>query len=234
MSKRALGIIGLVAGVILIGALYGLILRGILAEREQQAFLEEQIEPRQTALADRREEAEVLPARQIELAAVQAEQAAVQAELAAAQLAFPSEVESTQVLAQVVEAAGIHQANLLRLEARSPTTTTLDERTYLVFAYEVEAKGELGTLSAFLNSLDSGPIGTLSLDQIRMEALPTPEDPSTPLTSTIPAPVATPAGTFEMYQLSLVIRVQVRLSGPGISPGQPAGTPIPGEEEGGQ
>lgn len=220
MSKRTVGIIGLVTGLLLVGLLYGLILRGILLERERQATLQEQVRILETVLVSQQEETQVLPTRQAELATVQAEQATVQAELLAARLTFPSEVDSTEVLAHIVAAAAIHRTNLRQVQARDPVTVTIDAATYRIFAYDVRVEGELETLTALLTALESGPIGTLSLDQVRVEVLPTPDT----------APVATPTEGAAMYQASLVVQVHVRLAEPGTSPLPPASTPISPEE----
>ena len=91
-----------------------------------------------------------------------------------ARLAFPSEVDSTEVLAHVVTTAAINDANLRLLQARDPITATVDELAYLILAYDIAAEGELDDLFAFLTDLESGPVGTLSLDQVRLEVLPTP------------------------------------------------------------
>jgi tetratricopeptide (TPR) repeat protein len=220
MSKRTIGIISLVGGVLLVGLLYILILRGVLRERDRQSILGAQIEPLEMALANQQEEAQELPTRQAELVAIEAEQATVQAELMTARLAFPSEVDSTEVLAHVVAAAAINNANLRQLQARDPITATIDELAYLIFAYDVRAEGELDDLSAFLTDLESGPVGTLSLDQIRIEVLPTPGATS----------IAPPAEGPVIYQASLVVQVQVRMADPGTSPLPPVGTPVSPEE----
>ncbi len=225
MSKRIATILGAVAGLLIIGALYGLILRGIVQERKQQADLEMQIEPLEIAIASQ-QDSQTLPTRRAELATLQVEQAAVQSELVGARLTFPSEVDSTEVLSHIVDAATIHRANLRQLQARDPITTTVDELTYRVFAYDVTAEGELEALSAFLTALESGPVSTLSLDQVRFQTLPTPTPPP-------PTPDATPVATTEgptVYQASLVVRVHVRLADSGTPPLGLAGTPVSPEE----
>ncbi|MBU0702757.1 MAG: hypothetical protein KKC18_02695 [Chloroflexi bacterium] len=189
MSKRTIGLISVAAGVLLIALLYGLIVRGVLAQREQQALIEDQIAPLEAALAGQEGGVQVLPTRQTELATLQAE-------LVAAQFAFPIEVDTTEVLAHIVTTAATHRVNLLQLQARDPLTATIGTGTYRIFAYDVETEGTLDTISAFLATLESGPIGTLTLDQMSLEAQPTP-----------------PAA----YRASLVIRVYVRLAEPDIS-----------------
>lgn len=167
MNKRTLLTIGLAVSLILILAAYGLILRGILLERERQADLQMQIEPLEEALAGQMAGQQVLSARQAELATLQAE-------LAAAELAFPSEVDSTAVLDYIVAAADSNHVSLRRIEARDPLTGTIGSSEYTIFIYEVEVEGELDTVPTFLAALESGAISTLSIDQIRLEAQPPP------------------------------------------------------------
>lgn len=221
MSRRTVGVIGLVGGLLLVGLVFVLLLRGIWQEQDRQQWLEDQIAPLEIALASQKGEALELPTRQAELQAARAEQATVQAELVAARLAFPSEVDSTEVLAHVVTAAAIHDVNLRQLQARAPMTVTVEERAYLIYAYDVKVEGEMDRLSAFLTDLESGPVETMSLDQLRIEALPTP----TPGALSGLAPSEGP----EVYQASLVVMVRVRLAGPDTTPLPPGGTPIPPE-----
>lgn len=227
MSKRAIAIIGAAAGVALILALYGLIVRRILLQREEQAVLEEQVRPLETALAGRQEKAQSLPARQAELEAVQAELAIVRAELVAARLAFPSELDSTEVLAHIVATAAIHRANLRQVQAHDPVTTTVDTGTYRILTYDVEAEGELDSLAEFLTGLESGPVGTLSLSQVHIEALPTPTAASPTM---VPTSVATRIGTPTIYRASLVVQVYVRLVQPGSPLLPSASTPLSPEK----
>ncbi|MFQ6100202.1 MAG: hypothetical protein ACE5OS_03055 [Anaerolineae bacterium] len=182
MSKHTLGIIAASAVALLAIALYVLIVRGILFEREQQAALEMQIEPIEMGLAGQQGGDQVLPTRQAELATLQAE-------LEEAQFAFPSEVDSTRVLNYVITAAADHSINLRRVQARDPITATLGiSSTYRIFAYNVEVEGELEPISNFIAALELGPIDAMNLDQIYLEALPTPA----------------------VYRASLVIQVYVR------------------------
>lgn len=220
MNKRTIRIIGVAVGMVLIALLYGLILRGILHEREQQTLLEEQIGPLEAALADQEEGEQVLPTRQAELATLQAE-------LVAAQFAFPSEVDSTEVLAHVVAAASTHRVNLRQVQARDPLTVTLGTGTYRIFPYDVEVEGGLEAISAFLTALESGPIGTLMLDQVHVQALPTPTALLTPPGS---PPIATPTEDALVYRASLLVQVYVRLAGPATTPLPPVGTSVSPEE----
>ncbi len=167
MNKRTLLTVGLATGLIVILLGYGLILRGILLERQRQADLEMQIGPLEEALAGQMAGQQVLATRRAELATLQAE-------LRAAELAFPSEVDSTAVVGYILAAADSNHLSLRRIEARDSLTGTIGSSEYTIFIYEVEVEGELDTVLAFLATLESGAISTLSIDQIRLEAQPPP------------------------------------------------------------
>jgi tetratricopeptide (TPR) repeat protein len=220
MSKRVLVTAAVAASVLAVATLYGLLLRGILLERGQQASLEEQIELVATALAAQQEEGQALPTRQAELEAAQSDLAAVEGKLVAARLAFPSELDSTEVLADVISAAAIHRTNLRRVQAREPVTVTIESSTYRLLAYDVAVEGTLDAVSAFLVALESGPIGTMSLDNIHLQAPPTPA-PTLENATPIPTPTEGPP----LYQVSLVVQVYLRQMAPGSTTGPPAGTP---------
>ncbi len=177
MSKRTITIIGAAAGALMIVLLYGLILRAILFEQEQQTLLEDQIASLEVLSGQ-----QVLPTRQAELATAQAE-------LLAAQFAFPREVDTTEVLAHIVATADDNHVDLRKVQAHAPITVTIGEGAYRLFIYDVEVEGELNTISAFLTDLEAGPIGTLTLDQIRLEAQPESET---------------------VYRVSLAVQVYVR------------------------
>ena len=167
MNKRTILTIGLAVGLALILLAYGLILRGILLERQQQADLEMQLEPLEALLDGQGEGGQALATRQAELAALQAK-------LASAELAFPSQVDSTAVVDYIVTAADNNGVSLRRIEARDPLTGTIGGSEYTAFVYEVEVEGGLETIPNFLAALESGAISTLSIDQIHLEAQPPP------------------------------------------------------------
>lgn len=227
MNQRIVRIIGALVGIVLIGLAYGLIVRSVLLARTEQATLEDQIAPLEAVLAGQEDETQALPMRQVELATVQAEQATVEAELMNARLAFPSEVDSTEVLAHIVAAAAVHGADLRQLHARAPYTVTVDAVIYRVLAYDVKAQGELDTLSAFLTALDAGPVGTVTLDQVRLETWPTPTPPPPTPGST---PDTRPTDNLVLYQASLVVQVYVRPVEIGTSPSPSEITPVSPEE----
>lgn len=181
MNKRTIAIVGAAAGAVLILALYVLIVRAILTERRVQASLKEELAIIEEALAGQQDGAPVVPTRQAELATLQAE-------LAAAEFAFPSEVDSTAVLDYVIAAAADNGVTMREVQAQDPLTTTLGSTAYRIFAYDIQVEGGLDPIAAFLATLESGDIETLTLDQIRIEAQSTPA----------------------IYRASLVARVYVR------------------------
>lgn len=200
MNSRTKKIVGISLGFALLLAAYGVIALAIRAERQRQTDLEQQIGPIQTAIALQREGAAVLPTRQAELATLQAQRDAFQ-------FTVPSEVDSTEVLAHIVTTAAAQGVNLRRLEAHDPSTVTVGAGVYWVLGYEVQVEGDLSAVSAFLTALESGPIGTLVLDEVRLEARPTPTftPPSSP-DALAPSPLP--------YRATLIVRVYAREAGP--------------------
>jgi len=194
VSKRAITIVGVTVGISLILLLYVLIMRGFLFERQQQDDLEAQIQPLESALAAQQQGAKVLSTRREELQALQAE-------LEEAQFAFPSAVDSTKVLYFVYTAAEANRVTTPMVQAHSLITTTLGGITYSIFAYDVEVEGDLAAIANFIEELELGPVETLALDQILLEAQP-------PLKETsAETPAETPASA---YRATFVIQVYVR------------------------
>ncbi|TET54130.1 MAG: tetratricopeptide repeat protein, partial [Anaerolineales bacterium] len=150
--------------------------------------------------------------------------ATLEAELLAAQLAFPSEVDSTEVLAHVVATAAVNRVNLRQVQAQEPITTEVGNGTYLVLPYEVEVEGELEALASFLVDLEAGPISTLTLDEISIMALPTPtpDAEATVAANTAPTILVDPV----LYRVSLELTVFVRQAEPGDTEPTPGGTSI--------
>ena len=167
MNRRTLAIVGAAAGAALILLAYVLIVRSIAAERQARVGLQAQIEPFETALDAQQQGADVLPTREAELKILQTE-------LAAIQFAFPSEVDSTEVLNYVIASAGESGVSLQQLEAQEPITETIGEDVYRLYAYDVEVEGTLEATSAFLAALERKAIKTMGVDRIYMEAQPTP------------------------------------------------------------
>lgn len=213
MNKRTLTIIALAAGGIFILLAYVYILHNTDLEREKQRDLEPQL----TAMSASQEGQESIHAA---LVTRQVELTTAEAQLAAVQLALPSEVDSTEVLAEVVTTAAIHRVNLSRIVAHAPTTVTLEGLAYRILVYDIAAEGDLAHVAAFLGALESGPIGSMTLDgvQIQVQATPT---PNPTLASTMEPP---------SYRANLSLKIYTRIATPGAGPLPPVATLVSPEK----
>ncbi len=224
MKKRTRTIVAVV-GVLVILIAYGVIVGAIIAERNEQSDLEDSIAPLETAVAAERAGADTLPTRQTELAKLEAE-------LHEAQLAFPSEVDSTEVLAHVVATAAVNRVNLREVQAQEPITTVVGTSVYRILPYDVEVDGELEAIAAFLVDLEGGPISTLTIDEISVLAQPTPTPTPGPTGAGQSLPGTDPflEQAPVIYRVSLELRVFVRLAEPGTPGSGPAATQVSPQE----
>ncbi len=209
MTRRTV----LVGGAVISGAIaligFALISGELQRHSDLQTSLDDQINLVQVARTAQAQGAQVVETQQAELATAQAG-------YAAAQLSFPTEVDSTEVLAHVIATAALNRVTLRSIQAHAPTTTTVDASTYLIYAYDVAAEGDLANVSSFLSQVERGPVGTLNLDRITIQALPTLVATPTPLPA---APTPTPDPP--LYRASLVVVVRVRLAAPHTTPVAP-------------
>lgn len=238
MNKQTLTGILIALVVILSLVLYALLGRSLLGQRALQANLDEQIAIARAALEKDAQGAQVMETRRAELATAQAE-------LALVQFSFPTEVDSTAVLAHIYETAVRHRVNWRSVQARPPATTTPSPDVYVIYAYDAIVEGPLENIVAFLTDLESSSIRTLTLDQIKLQALPTlaatltptPRSPTPTATATPPPPqrstrtpfptvVITPTTPAPMptdpplYSVSVAVVVYIR---PAISTLTPSG-----------
>ncbi len=211
-------ILGAVIGSLAMLVVFALIIGEIQHQTELQSGYADQIGPVRSALTAQAGGAQVVQTRQAELVTVEAD-------YNAAQLSFPTEVDSTEVLAHVIATAALNRVTLRSIQAREPVSSTVGSSSYLIFAYDVAAEGELDNVSAFLTQVEKGPVGTLNLDQITIQALPTPVATLTPLPTLHAISSPTPTIDPPLYRTSLVIIVRVRLAGAGTTPVAPR-TPI--------
>ena len=218
MNRRTITILGAVIGSLAVLVIFALIIGEIQRQTELQAGYAEQLGPVHSALTAQAGGAQIVQTRQAGLVTVEAD-------YNAAQLSFPSEVDSTEVLAHVIATAALNRVTLRSIQAREPVSSTVGSSSYLIFAYDVAAEGELDNVSAFLTQVEKGPVGTLNLDQIAIQALPTPVATLTPLPTLHALPSPTPTIDPPVYRTSLVIIVRVRLAGPGTTPVAPR-TPV--------
>jgi tetratricopeptide (TPR) repeat protein len=195
--NRRIVIIGIVIIALLIVA-HGLLLNGIRQQRLEREAMATQLAPVQQAMEEEKEEVPILITRQ-------AEYEAKQAALDAINLSFPSETDTTRVLALVVLQADTHNVRLPRISARPATTLTMGGVNYRVLGYDVTAQGALNAVSGFVRALETGPISSTALSQISVAAQPTP----------------TPGGAIPAYRSEITLKIYTRPLAPGAEP--PAG-----------
>jgi len=212
LSKRLVPAIILVAiGASLLIA-YGVLWRGITRNRELQADYAAQRDLLGTAAAGLQSNTDILATRQAQLDSLETQ-------LGAAEIVVPSEIDSTEVLAELVTTARVYDVSLRRIEARQPTTATVAGNDYRVLQYDTTATGALPAVTAYLAALEAGPISTLGLISAQLQLRPTPTpEPGTAITTTIDAP--------GIYDASLSVRIYTRLVP--VDPAVP-GTPLPPE-----
>ena len=217
MSRKTLTLI--LIGVVVVLAVIGyvLIARSITSQRDAQTGLDQQIEVAQAGVTARKQGALVVETRQAELSTAQAS-------LGQTQFTFPSEVDSTEVLAHIIATGALNRVNLREIRARAPISTTLNSSVYLIYTYDVRAEGTLADVSTFLDKVESGPVGTLLLDQIKLQVLPTVAT-ATPLPTVNLAPLPTPTTDPPIYSTSLTVIVYVRQASANTTPAPPR-TPI--------
>jgi hypothetical protein len=211
MSKRTRLIVGATIGGLIVLIAFGLLFGNLQSQSDLQASLDDQIGIIQLARTAQAGGAQVVETQQAQLVTAQAD-------YAAAQLSFPTDADSTEVLAQIITIAAVNRVTLRSIQAHAPTTATVGSINYLIYAYDVAADGELANVSAFLTKVESGSISTLNLDQIKIEALPTPVATLTPIPAAKAEPLPTPTLDPPWYRASFVIAVRVRLASTGVTP----------------
>jgi len=112
------------------------------------------------AADDVRQDLEVLPGRL----------AQARRELQAAQAAFPSELNSNNVMQTVLELASESQVGVRSVEALPPVAESAEEpRTEITLTYNVEVEGKFGQLMAFLEALEEGEISTTRISTFSLQ-----------------------------------------------------------------
>jgi hypothetical protein len=218
VNRRILGIGGSVLGSLAVLIVFALTIGEIQRQTELQAGYADQLAPVRSVRTAQAQNTQVVQTRQ-------AERVTVEADYNAAQLAFPSEVDSTEVLAHVIATAALNRVTLRSIQARAPVSSSIGSSAYLLYAYDVAAEGELANIADFLTQVENGPVGTLNLDPIAVQALPTPVVTLTPLPTLPIIPSFTPTIDPPLYRTSLVIVVRVRLAGADTTP-LPPRTPV--------
>jgi hypothetical protein len=107
-----------------------------------------------------RQDLEVLPDRLAE----------AQQELQAAQAAFPSELNSNNIVQMVLELAGESQVDVRSVDALSPIAESGEEsEAETTLTYDVEVAGDFGQLTAFLEALEEGETSTIRVSTFSLE-----------------------------------------------------------------
>jgi len=208
---------------------YAGLLASYLQERRTQTSLQEEVDLLSVAISQ-----EATEARKAELERALATAQAEQIEL---RYIFPTALDTTEIVAHVIDAAAQTHVQLASVQARAPVTLTSETGEYEILSYDLQVEGTLPDLKTFFQKLENGPIGTLTLEQLEAGLAPTPTP--TPLTPVpTPTPVrrgspsptpqltATPTPTaqpgLERYRLVLRLQIYTRRAEPTPTP-QPQG-----------
>ncbi len=212
--------------------IYAALLLSYLRERSTQASLQEEVDLLSVALSQ-----ETSEARKAELERALATAQAEQMEL---RYVFPTALDTTEILAHVIDAAAQTHVQLFSIQARAPVTLTSETGEYEILSYDLQVEGTLPDLKAFFQKLENGPIGTLTLEQLEAGLAPSPTPtPLTPVPTPTPArrasptptpqPTATPTPTaqpgLERYRVVLRLQIYTRRVEPTPTP-QPQGVAI--------
>ncbi len=145
----------------------------LLRQHPDQGELSSQIDSAAAVLAsadDVRQDVEDLPARL----------AAARQELVAAQAAFPSELDSNNIIQTILALADENQVRVLRVDAVPPTAEPADaeppatepaEETEgpRILSFDLEAEGDFGQLVAFLEALEGGATSTTRVSTFALQ-----------------------------------------------------------------
>ena len=136
----------------------------LLQERFDQDSLSSEIESGEAVLAtadDLSADLEDMPARL----------AQVRDELDAAQIAFPSELESNNVIQTVLALADENKVHVLSIHAASPPATESEEETTAdaSLSFNLKAEGYFGQLIVFLGALEEGETSTTRVDTFALQ-----------------------------------------------------------------
>jgi hypothetical protein len=111
------------------------------------------------------------PDSQQDLEELEARLEAAGQELAAAETAFPSELDSRNILETILSYVGESQVRLIRIDIQPPTTGGDEAGAYSVLSSNLEVEGDFGQLVAFVEALEEGAsgatkIGTFALQDV--------------------------------------------------------------------
>ncbi|MEW6233084.1 MAG: hypothetical protein AB1566_12330 [Chloroflexota bacterium] len=97
---------------------------------------------------------------------LRAQLAAAKDDLATVQLAFPSEVQGTEVLARILGYAQDTGVEISSLQAQPPASEKIGNTSYVVLKFNLQARGELTSIFDFLRRLETGVIKTVKLTNV--------------------------------------------------------------------
>jgi len=92
-----------------------------------------------------------------------------QARLDDEQGAFPSEINSIEVVDAVLELANDCEVNIVPIETQPQATVAVGEHDYNIFRLNVVVEGSLTQLLAFINGLEKGEFETLIIEHLEVD-----------------------------------------------------------------
>lgn len=149
------------AGAVAIG--YVVLGGSLLRQHAKQQDMTSQLDSAQAVLAsadDVRREAETLPARLT----------AVGEELAAAEAAFPSELDSNDIMRRLLALADESKVSVMSADTISPSAESAGQTDVpTTIAFNLEVAGELGRLVRFVDALGEGATSTTTISTLSLQ-----------------------------------------------------------------
>lgn len=90
-------------------------------------------------------------------------------ELAAAETAFPTKLDSKDILETILRHVGESQVHLLRIDIREPITEVDGASAYNVLGLDLDVEGNFGQLVAFLAALENSATSTTRIGSFTLE-----------------------------------------------------------------
>lgn len=111
--------------------------------------------------------------------------AVAQANLAAEQNAFPTRMNTTQVINTILELAADCEVKAIPLVTQPWSTEIVGEHDYSVFRLSVVAEGSLPQLLTFISKLENGEFDTLLVENLSVTAESNPSEEAVTLPAAI-------------------------------------------------
>jgi hypothetical protein len=90
-------------------------------------------------------------------------------ELAAAETAFPTKLDSKDILEMILGDVGESKVRLLRIDIREPITEVDEGSAYNVLGLDLDVEGNFGQLVAFLAALENSATSTTRIGSFTLE-----------------------------------------------------------------